>query len=207
MLNLNNVPADDNPQDREFSLIPNGTVCRAVVLVKQGDIEVPEFGSGPWFKKSMNTAAKWMELEFTIIGGEFDRRKFWDRVFVDGDKMGQSGIPQAKEIGLRTLKSLVESARNIDPADVSAEAQQARNISGVFDLNAMEICAKIGIKKGTNGYSDSNRLIAALTPNSREFIPSGQAPMQQTPVAAQATQQAASSQPQASGGVPSWAQR
>ncbi len=207
MLNLNNVPTDDNPQDREFSLIPKGTVCRAVVLVKQGDTEVPEFGSGPWFKKSATSAAKWMELEFTIIGGEFDRRKFWDRIFVDGDKMGQSGIPQAKEIGLRTLKALVESARSIDPADVSAEAQQARNISGVFDLNAMEICAKVGIKKGTNGYSDSNCLTAALTPNSREFIPSGQAPMQQTPVAAQTTQQAAPTQPQSSGGVPSWAQR
>lgn len=43
--------------------------------------------------------------------------------------MGKSGMPQAKEIGLRTLKSLVESARNIDPADMSPQAQQARNIS------------------------------------------------------------------------------
>lgn len=206
MLNLNNVPADDNPQEREFSLIPNGTICRAVMVVKQGDIEIPEFGQGTWFKKSMSTAAKWMELEFTIVGGDFDRRKFWDRVFVDGDKMGQSGIPQAKEIGLRTLKSLIESARNIDPSDVSAAAQQARNISGVYDLNALEICAKVGIKKGTNGYSDSNRLIAALTPNSREFVPSGQAPVMQTPAAAQTTQ-AATAQPQASGAVPSWAQR
>ena len=50
MLNLNNVPADDNSQNREFTLIPNGTVCRAVIVVKQGDTEVPEFGSGPWFK-------------------------------------------------------------------------------------------------------------------------------------------------------------
>jgi hypothetical protein len=207
MLNLNNVPADDS-QNREFTLIPNGTVCRAVIVVKQGDTEVPEFGSGPWFKKSMSSAAKWMELEFTIIGGEHDRRKFWDRIFVDGDKMGQSGIPQAKEIGLRTLKSIVESARNIDPADMSPEAQQNRNISGVFDLNTMEICAKIGIKKGTNGYSDSNRLIAALTPNSREFIPSGQAPIMQTPAAAQSMQQvAATTPPQASGGVPHWANR
>jgi hypothetical protein len=208
MLNLNNVPADDNSQNREFTLIPNGTVCRAVIVVKQGDTEVPEFGSGPWFKKSMSSAAKWMELEFTIIGGEYDRRKFWDRIFVDGDKMGQSGIPQAKEIGLRTLKSIVESARNIDPADMSPHAQQNRNISGVFDLNAMEICAKIGIKKGTNGYSDSNRLVAALTPNSREFIPSGQAPVMQTPAAAQSMQQVApTAPPQASGAVPSWANR
>ena len=207
MLNLNDVPQDNNPQEREFSLTPNGTVCRAVMVVKQGDMEIPEFGAGMWFKKSMSTAAKWMELEFTIVGGEYDRRKFWDRVFVDGDKMGPSGMPQAKEIGLRTLKSLIESARNIDPADMSPQAQQARNISGVFDLNALEICAKVGIKKGTNGYADSNRLIAALTPNSREFVPSGQAPVMQTPAAAQNMQQTAPAQPQASGAVPSWAQR
>ena len=208
MLNLNNVPADDSSKNREFTLIPNGTVCRAVILVKQGDIEVSEFGSGPWFKKSMSSAAKWMELEFTILGGEYDRRKFWDRIFVDGDKMGQSGIPQAKEIGLRTLKSIVESSRNIDPADMSSQAQQSRNISGVFELNAMEICAKVGIKKGTNGYSDSNRLIAALTPNSREFVPSGQAPVMQTPAAAQSVQQVATTEPpQASGAIPSWANR
>jgi hypothetical protein len=203
MLNLNNVPADNNPQEREFSLIPNGTVCRAVMVIKHGDMEIPEFGQGAWFKKSMSSAAKWMEIEFTIIGGEFDRRKFWDRVFVDGDKMGQSGIPQAKEIGLRTLKSLVESARGIDPADMSPQAQQARNISGVFDLNAMEICAKVGIKKGTNGYADSNRLVAALTPNSREFIHGGQAPVMQTPAASPSQYSA----PQSSGAVPSWAQR
>lgn len=207
MLNLNNVPVDENPQG-DFTLIPAGTVCRAIIKVQAGDLEIPEFGMGPYFKGSMSSAAKWMNLEFTIVGGQFDRRKFWHSIFVDGDKLGQSGMPIAKEIGLRTLKSIVESARNIDPADMSPEAQQNRNISGVFDLNSMEICAKIGIKKGTNGYADSNQLMAALTPNSTGFVPSGQAPMQQTPVAAQQMQQAApSQQPQASGGVPSWAQR
>ena len=55
MLNFNNVPADTNPQNQEFSLIPNGSVVRAVVLVQQGDIELPEFGQGAWFKKSQNT--------------------------------------------------------------------------------------------------------------------------------------------------------
>ena len=210
MLNFNNVPADNNPQ--EFSLIPNGTVCRAVIAVKMGDMEIPEFGQGTWFKKSQSSAAKWMELEFTIVGGEFDRRKFWDRIFVDGDKIGESGMPQAKEIGLRTLKSIVESARNIDPADMSPQAQQNRNISGIMDLNGMEICAKVGVKKGTNGYSDSNRLTAALTPNMQGFIQSGGAPVMQTPNAAAqyGAPQAGGmpqQQPQHSGGVPNWAQK
>ena len=203
MLNLNNVPADDNPQEREFSLIPNGTICRAVMVVKQGEIEIPEFGQGTWFKRSMSTAAKWMELEFTIVGGEYDRRKFWDRVFVDGDKMGQSGIPQAKEIGLSTLRQIIESANGLDPTDMSEAAQQRRNISGIMDLNGMEICAKIGVKKGTNGYSDSNRLTAAMTPNQTGYIGAGQAQVQQTPAAGQTAPQQAPS-----GGVaPSWANR
>ena len=207
MLNLNNVPQDQNP-NQEFSLIPKGTVVRAVIVVQMGDVEIPEFGQGSWFKKSMSTSAKWANLEFTIIGGQFDRRKFWHSIFVDGDKMGDSGMPLAKEIGLRTLKSIVESARAIDPADMSPQAQQNRNISGMFDLNGMEICAKIGVKKGTNGYSDSNQLMAALTPNNSEYIVQGQAPMQQTPIAAQGVQaQAATQAPQNSGAVPAWANK
>ena len=203
MLNLNNAPVSDAPQ-MERTLIPAGTVCRAVIVVKMGDIELQEFGAGQWFKQSQSSKAKWMELEFTIVGGEHDRRKFWDRIFVDGDKMGESGIPQAKEIGLQTLRQIIESANSLDPSDMSPEAQQRRNISGVMDLNGMEICAKVGIKKGNQGYSDSNKLTAALTPNQKDFIPSGQAPVMQTPAAAA---QAPTPQPQATGAAPSWANR
>lgn len=201
MINLNTAAVNDGPQ--EFSLIPAGTIARAVIIVKMGDIELPEFGAGQWFKQSQSSKAKWMELEFTVLGGEFDRRKFWDRIFVDGDKMGQSGIPQAKEIGLSTLRQIIESANGLDPSDMSPEAQQRRNISGIMDLNGMEICAKIGIKRGTNGYSDSNKLTAAMTPNQTGYIGAGQAQVQQTPAAGQPAPQHASS-----GGVaPSWANR
>lgn len=205
MLNLNNAPVSDAPQ-MERTLIPAGTICRAVIVVKMGDIEIPEFGSGQWFKRSATTNAKWMELEFTVIGGEHDRRKFWDRIFVDGDKMGQSGIPQAKEIGLQTLRQIIESANSLLPSDMSPEAQQRRNISGVMDLNGMEICAKVGVKKGNDGYADTNRLTAALTPNQKDFIPSGQAPVAQQSTVSVTSAPATGTQ--ATGGVaPSWANR
>ena len=208
MLNLNNANVSEAPQ-MERTLIPAGTVCRAVIVVKLGDMEIPEFGTGHWFKASQATKAKWMELEFTVLGGEYDRRKFWDRIFVDGDKMGESGVPQAREIGLSTLRTIIESAHNIVPSDVSPEAQARRQIQGVNDLNGMEICAKVGIKKGTNGYSDQNKLTAAITPNQKDFIPSGQAPMSQTPAATQqlAQPQQQAQPPVASGAVPSWANR
>jgi len=201
MLNLNNAAVSEAPTQTR-TLIPNGTVCRAIIAVKLGDMEIPEFGNGMWFKKSQTSQAKWMELEFTIVGGEHDKRKFWHKIFVDGDKMGASGIPLAKEIGLSTLRSIIESANNIDPSDMSETAMQRRNISGVNDLSGMEICAKIGIEKGTGGYDDQNRLMAAVTPNQKDFIPSGQAPMAQAP-AAQPQQTAQKT----SGVEPSWAKR
>ena len=73
----------------------------------------------------------------------------------------------------------------------------------------MEICAKVGIDKGTNGYADKNKLTAAITPNQKDFIPSGQVPMSQTPAAAQqlAQPQQQAQPPVASGTVPSWANR
>jgi len=187
MLNLNNAAVSEAPTQTR-TLIPNGTVCRAIIAVKLGDMEIPEFGNGMWFKKSQTSQAKWMELEFTIVGGEHE--------------MGASGIPLAKEIGLSTLRSIIESANNIDPSDMSETAMQRRNISGVNDLSGMEICAKVGIEKGTGGYDDQNRLMAAVTPNQKDFIPSGQAPMAQAPAAQ--PQQAA--QP-TSGAVPSWANK
>jgi hypothetical protein len=54
MLNLNNANVSDAPQ-MERTLIPAGTVCRAVVNVKLGDMEIPEFGTGQWFKKSQTS--------------------------------------------------------------------------------------------------------------------------------------------------------
>ncbi len=37
-------------------------------------------------------------------------------------------------------------------------------------LNGMQICFKIGIEKGNNGYADKNKIKTVLTPDSKEFI-------------------------------------
>jgi hypothetical protein len=205
MINLNEVQPETGQMER--TLIPLGTVARAIILVKMGDVTIPEFGNGQWFKKSQSSSAKWMELEFTIVGGQFDRRKFWDRIFVDGDKLGESGIPLAKEIGLRTLRSIIESANSLDPTDMSPEAQSRRQISGVDALNGMEICAKVGVKKGTNGYEDANKLMVALTPNQKEFISSGNNATQQVQQPSYQPQAPAPAQAVSNSPVPSWANK
>jgi len=116
--------------------------------------------------------------------------------------MNDNGVPMAKEIGLSTLRKIIDSAHGLDPTDMSETAQQRRNISGVNDLNAMEICAKVGIKKGSNGYSDQNKLMVALTPADREYIGANQAAPVQTPSAT-----VPNAAPAQNGAAPSWANR
>ena len=95
------------------------------------------------------------------------------------------------------MRSIIESARNINPDDTTPNAQQARQLNSIEDLNAMELCIKIGIEKGTNGYADRNRLIIPLTPNQAGYI-GGSNPT--PPVAPQAQPQQSQS-----GNVPDWA--
>ena len=207
MLNLNNVPSDDN--NREFELIPDGTIVRAIIKLEGGTTELPEFGAGTFFRVSQQTNSKWLPMELTIVGGNFDRRKIWQSIFVDGTKISEkTGMPIAKEIGLRTMKAIIDSAFNLDPKDQSEASQQKRNLQGVNQLNGMEFCFKVGIEKGTNGYEDKNKIKVVLTPDMNGFIagsptqsvPASAPPMQQ-PVATQAAPQ----QTATAGVVPSWA--
>ena len=169
MLDLNNVPySDKGPQD--FELIPDGTIVRAFIKLEGGDTELPEFGGGKYFKSSQS-GAKWMPTEMTIVGGPYDKRKVWQNIFVDGAKLDENGFSVAKRIGLETIKKMVDSHFGIRMKDDSPESAQKRgSVNGVHMLNGMQICLKVGIEKGTNGYADKNKIKTVLTPDSKEFI-------------------------------------
>ena len=168
MLNFNDVQPDKGLGPIE--LMPANTVARVSLKLESGSLEIPEFGQGNFFVASQTTKAKWLPMEFTITGGEFKGRKFWHKLFVDGDKLSERGVPQAKEIGMRTLRSFLESARQIRTDDMSPEANNKRQINSIEDLNGMNLCVKIGVEKGTNGYADKNSLITAITPGQSDYI-------------------------------------
>jgi hypothetical protein len=208
MLDLNNVTYSEGMGD--LALMPDGVVARGIVKLSGGDMELPEFGGGAYFKSSQS-GAKWMPIEVTIVGGDFDKRKVWQNIFVDGAKLDANGFPVAKRIGLETIKRMVNSAFGLTENDNSPEALQKRaSINGVHVLNGMEICFKIGIEKGNNGYADKNKIKVVLTPADKEFIPSSgnaptAAPQAQSPAAPVQQQAAAPSAAPNNGVTPPWA--
>jgi len=209
MLDLNNVPPVEGGSG-DFELIPDGTLVSAIVKLQGGNIEIPEYGAGTFFKSSQSTSAKWLELEMTIVGGSFDKRKVWQRVFVDGDAKDENGMSKARKVGLNTIKQMVDSGFGISPKDESEEARAKRaSIQGIHMINGMTISCTLGIEKGRDGYPDRNKIKTVLTPDSPNYIPNtGQAaPVAQAPVAqAPVTQSPAPQTSTATAGVaPSWA--
>ena len=136
MLDFNQIESDTKTGD--FELIPDKTIAYAVMQLQGGDTEIPEFGRGNFFLKSQHSKAKWLPLEFTIIGGDYDGRKVWHRLFVDGDKLNEKNVPVAKDIGLKLMRAIIESARGIDSNDMSPEAQRAYRTFGPIYNNLKE---------------------------------------------------------------------
>jgi|TARA_R110000803_G_scaffold204967_1_gene271322 hypothetical protein len=199
MLDLNNVAPDEG---NDFSLIPHGTIVRVIVSIKPqlDGVVISDLSNQPIFRQSPHSSAKWVECEFTVIGGQFDRRKIWSNLFFDGDKKNASGVSMSKEIGLRTLRGIIDSSRGLRADDMTPDANIKRQISGIEALEGMEFCIKVGVEKGTNGYDDKNKMLAPILINQDGYI-GGNAP--------QAPTQSPISQPQVqqpqTGAVPTWA--
>lgn len=198
MIDLNKV---GDMESNDFQLIPDNTIARAIINIKPNVETLPEFSNSPMFKFSGSSSAKWIEVEYTIIHGPFDKRKFWQNHFFDGDAKDDSGVSKSRKIGLSWLKAVLESHSNLDATDASPEAQSKRQLDpargGLANINGMSVCVKIGIEKSSDPqYADKNRCKVILTQGMDGYIPNNTAPTaQQTPP------------PSQGGVVPDWANK
>ena len=213
MLNLNQI--ESGSEQAPLELIPDKTPVRVILNLLGGDTELPEFGQGHLFKTAASGSI-YCPLEFTIIGGQFDKRRVWHNMFVHGPKLGSDGVSIARKIGLETLRRMVDSIHNLKGADMSAEAQQKRNLAGVQALQGQELSILVGVEPAQNGYDARNKMTVVLTPDNSDYVgPSGGAapavgaPTPTAPIAP-ATAASAPSAPAVTataGVVPAWAQK
>ena len=69
-------------------------------------------------------------------------------------------------MGRARIRAILESAKGIDPKDMSETAQKARTIESFADLNNLDVVIKIGIEKDKSGaYPDKNRVLTIITPD------------------------------------------
>lgn len=184
---------------REMGLVPDGTLAMVVMVLRPGG------QGGGWLTGSAKSPCLALDCEFTIEGGPFDRRKFWDRFTVDGAET--QGQHTAVGISRAALRAMIEAAYGINPKDETPAAMERRRVTGWHDFSVLRFPVKVAFEAGDlknpqNGpqserYPDKNRLGVVITPDSDDYMhPGEQAPRP----AAQAPAPAQSQQSQQSGG-------
>jgi len=157
---------NDAPRQREFNLIPAGTIVPVVMKIRPGSA-----GEDGWLKRSEKGDAEMIDAEFIVASGEYAKRKLWANMVVNGTSDGHA---QAREITLARLRAMIESARNIKPDDQSPEAREKRK-ADYADLNGMCFIVRIGIEKGKKKadgtfYPDRNTIDLVITPDRKEWF-------------------------------------
>jgi hypothetical protein len=99
-MDLNNAETQ-----RTREVIPADTVAVIQMNVKPGDT-----GEGKWLKASKDGTSAGLDIEFTLVDGEHAKRKFWTRLTLQGQTDGHK---DARDISMRTLRAILESARGV----------------------------------------------------------------------------------------------
>jgi hypothetical protein len=157
----------DAPVQRTDGPIPDGTVATVQLTIRPGGA-----GEGGLLKRSQDGGCEMLDCEFIVVDGSHAKRKFWERMVVAGTSDGHG---KAAEISRGKLRAILESARGIKPADVSAEARKARTAE-YGDFDGLRFVAKIGVEKGRarndgsgENYPDRNYVAAVITPDRRDW--------------------------------------
>jgi hypothetical protein len=156
-LNLNEAEAPT----RDFTrggVIPEDEEVRVVLNLLAGDDEETD----NLLTCSKNSGIKYLAVEFTIIGGPYNKRKFWENwALASSDDSG--GHKKAIEISRTKVRAVVEAVREIKPTDNSAAANKQRNID-LGELDGMEFDCVLGIEEGKGEYKDKNLIKRVINP-------------------------------------------
>ena len=190
-------------EQTSFDLIPKGTLVRVRMTVKPGGHDDASQGwTGGYATRNVNKGSVYLNCEFVVMEGPFARRKMWALIGLLSPKG-----PDWGNMGRTFIKAILNSARNVHPADNSPAAQNARRISGFADLDGIEFLGKVDWEKDQND-EDKSVVKSAVTPDHKDYAAAMGAPCSATTAPAAPAPNAYA---QATGrtpvpGRPSWAQ-
>lgn len=154
MIDFNNAAEQTN-----FELIPANTIAKARLVLKAGNDP-----ADPAITHGKNGDTSYLNCEFIILEGPYVRRKIFD-------KIGLSGNDTWINMGKARIRAILESAKGINPKDMSEMAVRGRQINSFEELNNLDVVIKIGIERDKNGqYQDKNRVTSIITPDHISYV-------------------------------------
>lgn len=194
---------DFNDAKQNSNIIPKGTLAKVRLTIRPGGFDDPAQGWTGGYATRGTTGSVYLSGEFTVLEGPFARRKIFTLIGLYSPKG-----PDWANMGRSLVRGMLNSARGISDKDQSPQAQAARRINGLGDLDGIEFLARIDVGTDATG-DDKNEIRSAVTPDHRDYAQHmglaaqpGYTPPAQTAPQQPVQQQPASPVP----GRPSWAQ-
>lgn len=149
---------------RSFEVIPKGTLVKVRMTIKPGGFDDPHQGwTGGYATYSTNTGSVYLNAEFVVLHGEFAKRKIWTLIGLHSENG-----PEWANMGRSFIRAALESARNINPKDISPQSQLARQIQGFQELDGLEFVTKVGVDRDQNG-DPKNIINVVITPDHKDY--------------------------------------
>jgi hypothetical protein len=150
-------------EQRDYDLIPKGTLARVRMTIRPGGMNDPAQGwTGGYATRGKSNDSVYLDCEFVILEGKYAKRKVWTLIGLYSPKG-----PDWGNQGRAFIKGILNSSRRLNPKDNSPEAQTRRRIAGFQELDGVEFAAKIDIENGDRG--DKNVIRLAITPDHKEY--------------------------------------
>lgn len=188
-------------EEQTGDLIPHKTPVKVVMKIRAGGHNDSQQGWSGGYATMAESGAVYLDCEFTVMGGKYNKRKIWSLIGLHSPKG-----PKWAGMGRSFIRAALESARGVAPSDTSERAMSARQINGLGDLDGLEFAAFVDVQKAEegSGYSDKNVIQNVIPATHKDYraIMSGEA----VPQGAGATSQAAFAPPPAASSKPAWAQ-
>jgi len=157
----------DAPPSKFEPKIPEGTKTNLAIHIKPGGV-----GEDGMLTRSKDGGCEYLSVMLTAPDGAYKGEKFFENWILNGTTDGHA---KARDITLRRLKAILDSAFGLDPNDKSPEAHARRTIS-LRQLEGMVFMAEIGIEKGSGDYGDKNIVANVITKDKKDWRPVEQPP-------------------------------
>jgi hypothetical protein len=177
---MTNAWNDFNDARQNANLIPKGTIVKVRLTIRPGGFSDPTQGWTGGYAKRGNTGAVYLDAEYTVLEGQYAKRKIWSMIGLYSPKG-----PDWANMGRSFVRGILNSARGLSDKDNSPQAQNARRISGLADLDGIEFVARIDVGTDSNG-EEKNEIRQAVTRDHKEYaavmggmmVPVGYSPAQ-----------------------------
>lgn len=147
-----------------FDLIPKGTLVKVHLTIKPGGFDEPSQGwTGGWATLSDQTGSVYLNAEFVVLDGPYVKRKLWSLIGLYSPKGDEW-----TNMGRSFIRAMLNSARGIDPKDVSPQAQAARRIAHFGELDGLEFVGRVDIEQDSRG-DDKNTIRQAVEPGHKDY--------------------------------------